>query len=178
MSYNRDLQELTPHLWRGVEAAEESLAVLAGLIRTATFNTGRMAEEAGKGFSTATELADVMVREFGLPFRTAHSIVGRAVKMGSLDLATLEAAAEEVAGLSLRERGLTPERITAALDPAVSVAERGAIGGPAPAETGRACMERKEQLAADLALVAARKEAETTAVTALIAEAERLAEHE
>lgn len=178
MSYNRDLQELTPHLWRGVEAAEESLAVLAGLIRTATFNTGRMAEEAGKGFSTATELADVMVREFGLPFRTAHSIVGRAVKMGALDLATLEAAAEEVAGLSLRERGLTPERITAALDPAISVAERGAIGGPAPAETGRACMERKEQLAADMALVAARKEAETTAVTALIAEAERLAEHE
>ncbi|MDK2975299.1 MAG: argininosuccinate lyase [Methanofollis sp.] len=175
MSYNRDLQELTPHLWHGIGAAEESLVVLAGMIRTATFNTEKMAEEAGKGFSTATELADVMVREFGLPFRTAHSIVGRAVKMGALDLDTLEAAAEEVAGLSLRERGLTPERIASALDPAVSVAERSAVGGPAPAETGRACIGRKEYLTADRTRVASLKKAQEAAVTELIAEAERLA---
>src|SRR5690554_5089044 len=60
MSYNRDLQELTPHLWRGVEAARESLPLLSGMIGTATFNTERMAAEAGRGFSTATELADVL----------------------------------------------------------------------------------------------------------------------
>jgi argininosuccinate lyase len=178
MSYNRDLQELTPHLWRGVEAAHQSLGVLRGMLATATFHPDRMAAESGCGFSTATELADVLVREYGLPFRTAHSIVGRAVKMGALDLATLEAAAQEVAGLSLCGQGLTAERVAAALDPAFSVAERKAIGGPAPSETTRAIAERRCLLAGDEAAAAARKEAVATAIAGLILEAGRLTEHE
>ncbi|QSZ68118.1 argininosuccinate lyase [Methanofollis aquaemaris] len=176
MSYNRDLQELTPHLWRGVAAARESLVVLAGMLSTATFDTDRMAAESDRGFSTATELADVLVREYGLPFRTAHSVVGRAVKQGALDLATLEAAAEEVAGLSLTERGLTPERVAAALDPAISVAERKAIGGPAPDETARAVAARNKDLAADEAATAGLAKAIETALARLVEEARRLAE--
>ena len=48
------------------------------MIETAEFNRERMEEEAGKGGTTTTELADTLVREFDIPFRTAHHIVGRA----------------------------------------------------------------------------------------------------
>ena len=82
MSYNRDLQELTPNIWRGMHDAKESLRLLAEMLASAEFDTERMKEEAGKGFSTATELADTLVRAYGLPFRTAHNIVGRAVQKG------------------------------------------------------------------------------------------------
>ncbi|ADN37034.1 argininosuccinate lyase [Methanolacinia petrolearia DSM 11571] len=132
MSYNRDLQDLWPHLWRSVEDVKASLAIIAGMIDTATFNTERMNEEAGKGFSTATELADVMVREFGLPFRTAHGITGRAVRMKKIDIDTLEEAAVEMAGISLKKLGMTEEDVKRALGVAYSVNERSATGGPAP----------------------------------------------
>ncbi|WP_048148346.1 argininosuccinate lyase [Methanolacinia paynteri] len=132
MSYNRDLQDLWPHLWRSMEDVKASLAIIAGMIDTASFNTERMNEEAGKGFSTATELADVMVREFGLPFRTAHGITGRAVRMKKIDLETLEEAANEMAGFSLKKLGMTEDDVKRALDVAYSVNERSAIGGPAP----------------------------------------------
>lgn len=132
MSYNRDMQELWPHLWGSVRDAESSLRIIAGMIETAVFNTERMYEEAGRGFSTATGLADIMVREFGLPFRTAHSITGRAVRMKRIDIDTLEESANDMAGISLKELGMTDEDVRRALDVAHSVNERKAAGGPAP----------------------------------------------
>jgi argininosuccinate lyase len=105
MSYNRDLQELTPHLWRGVQDTKESLRLLIDMLSSANFDTERMKEEAGKGFSTATDLADMLVRAYDLPFRTAHTIVGRAVQKGNLSLSTLEEAARDVGGgISLKEK--------------------------------------------------------------------------
>jgi argininosuccinate lyase (EC 4.3.2.1) len=132
MSYNRDLQEATSHLWKGMDASRRSLRLLHGMIATATFQKGRMEEEAGRGFSTATDLADLLVREYHLPFRTAHTIVGRAVRAGRLDLDTLERAAQEVTTLSLVEKGLTRERIEGALAPRSAVNARDAVGGPSP----------------------------------------------
>jgi argininosuccinate lyase len=152
MSYNRDLQDLTPHLWRGMQAASESLELLSGMIASATFNTERMSEEAGRGFSTATELADTLVRSYGIPFRTAHNIVGRAVQKGDLSLSTLEAAAKEAGGgLSLKKKGLTQKKIDEALDPGYSIALRTAPGGPSPAATRLAVRDRKKQLDLDAA---------------------------
>jgi argininosuccinate lyase len=174
MSYNRDLQELTPHLWRGVEAARESLPLLSGMIGTATFNTERMAAEAGRGFSTATELADVLVREYGLAFRTAHRIVGRAVRHGSLDLATLEGAAREAAGLSVVDLGVTQERIDAVLDPRHAVAVRTITGGPAPAAVAVQLAEQKELLARDAAWAKETEAALSRAFEDLISESRRM----
>ncbi|MDD4136525.1 MAG: argininosuccinate lyase [Methanoregula sp.] len=152
MSYNRDLQDLTPHLWRGVQDAHESSIILSDMLAGATFETARMAEEAGKGYSTATELADSLVRSYGLPFRTAHNIVGRAVQKGDLSLATLETAAHEVdKKISLKKLGLTQKEIDRMLDVQHSLALRKAPGGPAPAATKNAIGERKKQLAADTA---------------------------
>ena len=154
MSYNRDLQELTPHLWRGMRDAKESLWLLADMLASANFDTDRMKEEAGKGFSTATELADTLVRSYGLPFRTAHTIVGRAVQKGDLSLVTLEAAAKETGtGVSLTKLGLTQKKIREVLDPDYSIGIRTAIGGPAPIAVKIALDACRKQLDADAALL-------------------------
>ena len=141
MSYNRDLQELTPHLWRGVVATRESIPLLAGMIGTATFDAGRMAAEAGKGFSTATELADTLTRDYGLAFRTAHRIVGRAVRYGSLDLATLEAAAREAVGLSIVDLGVTED---GSMRSRPAQCRRGSDGPWGPAPRSRCACRRED----------------------------------
>lgn len=149
MSYNRDLQEITPHLWKAIHETGSSLDLLAEILAFATFNTDRMREEAGKGYSTATELADTLVREYGLAFRTAHTIVGSAVRAGVLDLETLEAAAGKTAQISLKQRGLTESRIAAALDPSHTVAIRNVPGGPSPAATADSIRIRRNALLMD-----------------------------
>jgi argininosuccinate lyase len=109
-----------------------------------------MKEEAGKGFSTATDLADMLVRTYDLPFRTAHTIVGRAVQKGNLSLPTLEEAARDVGGgISLKEKGLTQQIIDDALDVHGSIADRKVPGGPAPFAVRIALDERRKQLDAD-----------------------------
>jgi argininosuccinate lyase len=174
MSYNRDLQELTPNIWRGMRDAKESLRLLIDMLSSATFDTGRMKEEAGKGFSTATELADTLVRTYGLPFRTAHTIVGRAVQKGDLSLSTLEEAAQEVGGVSLVEKGLTQKTIDEVLDVQYSVALRRATGGPAPFAVRIALEERKKHLDLDSATLDQALLKLSTAKEDLIAKARRL----
>lgn len=143
MSYNRDLQEMTPHLWHALDTTRRSVHLLSGMYAGAEFDRRRMREEAGRGYSTATDLADRLVLEFGLPFRKAHNIVGRAVRKGGINLVTMEQAALEVAGISLVSMGLTEERITQALDPETAVGQRAGIGGPAPVAVQAAVKERR-----------------------------------
>jgi argininosuccinate lyase len=175
MSYNRDLQELTPHLWRGVRDARASIRLLTGILASAMFDKERMAEEAGRGFSTATDLADALVRAYEIPFRTAHSIVGRAVQKGILDVATLDAAAEEVgAGFSLSEKGLTQAQVDEALSVANSLELRKAPGGPAPVATKGAIRERKKHLDTDADILDTRLSELAKAKEDLLAEARRM----
>jgi argininosuccinate lyase len=155
MSYNRDLQEATPHLWHGLSAAGEGIPLLAEALATATFHPDRMEEEAGKGFSTATGLADLLVQDLGIPFRTAHTIVGKAVRAGKLDLQTLEKAAGESFGISLKGLGLTPKKVETALDVHSMVDARQVTGGPAPATVKKALRGRKGELKRDMAETAA-----------------------
>jgi argininosuccinate lyase len=175
MSYNRDLQELTPHLWRGMRDAKESLHLLIDMLSSASFDTDRMREEAGKGYSTATELADTLVRSYGIPFRTAHTIVGRAVQKGNLSLLTLEESAQETgSGISLIGKGLTQQNIDDALDVKNSIALRRAPGGPAPFATKIAIQERKKQLDVDASLVEKRLAKLSGAKEDLVTKARRL----
>lgn len=176
MSYNRDLQDLNPHLWRGITGIRRDIDLLAGMIRTARFNTGRMAEEAGRGFSTATELADQLVRQYGLPFRTAHHIVGHAVRDGSINLETLDTAAVEVTGTSLSSRGLTQAEVDDALDTAGGVDIRRWPGGPAPSAILKALQEREQVLADDEESLIKRLAKVEEAIAGLIREAKRIAD--
>ncbi|MCK9581422.1 MAG: argininosuccinate lyase [Methanoregula sp.] len=175
MSYNRDLQELTPNIWRGMHDAKASLFLLSDMLASAEFDTKRMMDEAGKGFSTATELADTLVRSFGLPFRTAHNIVGRAVQKGSLSLAILEAAAHEVGpDISLKKKGLTQKKINEVLDVNYSIALRKAPGGPAPSATKQAIKDCKKKLGVDATITVKRLAHQARSRETLIIEARRM----
>jgi len=128
MSYNRDLQELTPALFRGIRETKHSTRILVDMLSSASFNTEKMAAEAGNGYSTATDLADHLVQKYGLPFRTAHTLVGKAVQEGSLDLAALDRAAEEWGFEKPSALGLTQQEVESALDVMSSIDRRRAPG--------------------------------------------------
>lgn len=143
MSYNRDLQEVTPHLWRGMDWARSTLRILDGCVSTLKFNKARLEESSASGFSTATELADSLVRITGMPFRIAHLIVGRVAASGHKpNLPELDTVAMEFAGFRPSERGFSVEVLEKALDPRSNVAIRSNTGGPAPSETKRMVSDR------------------------------------
>jgi argininosuccinate lyase len=175
MSYNRDLQELTPHLIRGVHDTKQSTGLLAEMLASASFDTARMGEEAGKGFSTATELADLLVRRFNLPFRSAHNIVGRAVQKGSLDLPTIDAASAELLGSPLSSRGLSASDIADALDIEKSLELKRAPGSPSRLSLQAAIGQRQEKVRKDREELERRTGAITESIQALIRDARRIA---
>jgi argininosuccinate lyase len=84
LGYQRDLQEDKPPLFGAVAIYEASLGVLAGLVATLAVDRARMAEAAADGYTTATTLADALVRR-GVPFRTAHLVVGGLVARAERD---------------------------------------------------------------------------------------------
>ncbi|MDD1716244.1 MAG: argininosuccinate lyase [Methanolinea sp.] len=175
MSYNRDLQELTPSLWRGVRNAKQSTSLLVDMLATASFRTDRMREEAGKGFSTATDLADHLVQKYGLPFRTAHTLVGRAVQKGGLDLMTLDAAATEIGCKIPTALGLTEKEVIDALDVEKSVARRVLPGAPSSFAVKVSLAERGKVLATDRTVVELMISAHSEAIKRLIEDARKVA---
>ncbi len=158
MSYNRDLQEVTPHLWRAVSSAIATLRVMKGCIATLKFDLERLERSSSAGFSTATELADSLVRLTGIPFRTAHQIVGRIARLSTKpSLDDLDAISLEVANLKPSAMGFTARDLDMALDPRANVAMRQGTGGPAPPEVGRMLMERRERIGSASSRIAERR---------------------
>lgn len=149
MSYNRDLQEMTPCLWRGIQDAKHSTRLLVDMLSTATFDTAAMAAEAGKGFSTATDLADMLVQTHGFAFRTAHTLVGKAIQKGALDLATLDLVAEEMDLVPISKMGITARDVDAALDVRSSIERRRAPGSPSTFAVRISLTSRKKILGED-----------------------------
>jgi argininosuccinate lyase len=176
MAYNRDLQDLNPHLWRGITGVRRDIDLLAGMVESATFNRERMAEEAGRGGTTTTELADTLVREFNIPFRTAHHIVGKAVKDGSLDLVTLDRGAEKFYGKTLSSLGVTQKNIDSALSVSTSLSVRKLPGGPAPDAVLDALAERRKELEKDIELICDKKTQISASLHELLTQARRIAQ--
>ncbi len=79
-SYNLDLQEVTPHVWRALDDARESLTVLAGMVSSASLRTEPLRNSIANDNSTAVALANYLVKEKGISFRQAHAIVGQLVR--------------------------------------------------------------------------------------------------
>ncbi|WP_094228568.1 argininosuccinate lyase [Methanolobus psychrotolerans] len=147
LSYNRDLQEATPNMWRAVETTRSAVRITKGMIATMKINTESMAEKSVLGFTTATELADTLVRTAGIPFRTAHQIVGVLARgNGRPTLDEIDAVAQSILGESLSERGLTGDMVKEALDPVMNIRRRAITGGPAPDEVRRAIKVRQEEI--------------------------------
>lgn len=133
MSYNRDMQDASPHIWKSVETTRASVRIMAGMLDSMKVNNNTMKLQASTGFTTATELADTLVRECGIPFRTAHQIVGILAKRDvEPTLEDIEAVGRTVLGESLTERGLNENMVKQALDPMLNIQKRKVIGGPAP----------------------------------------------
>ena len=129
--------------------ARSTVRILDGCLSTVKFNLLRLESSSGAGFSTATEIADSLVRITGMPFRTAHSIVGRiAAAGGRPSLAELDRISAEIAGYQASERGFSDADLERALDPKSNVALRANTGGPAPAETERMIKDRLSRIAA------------------------------
>ncbi len=133
LAYNRDLQEDKEQLFDAVDTVESSLKVFALMLSTARFDKQRMHKAAGEAFSTATDLADALVRQ-GVPFRTAHEQVGSLVaycienkkELFDLSLEEIKRFAPEV-----------PDDIASMLTVEASVAARSATGGTALSEVKR-----------------------------------------
>ncbi len=140
--------DLQPYLWRALEAADGLYRLLAVVVGTMDVNRELLLERAGAGYSTVTELADTLVRERGLSYRTAHAVVAAVVKLaesegiGSAGISPglLDRAAEGVIGEPL---DLSADEVARALDPVHFVDTRALPGGPAPDETKRALEERR-----------------------------------
>ena len=157
-----------------------ALRVMDGVLRTATVRPEKMRHLAEIGFGTATELADVIVREAGLSFRMAHNIVGAVVretiesKRTALTItpADLDHAAESLFG---RPLGINPEIIRKALDPMENIRLRTVTGGPAPTVVRDMVSRRRGQLERDCAGIAASRARIADATKRLLEAAQRVA---
>ncbi|MBX3495523.1 MAG: argininosuccinate lyase [Parvibaculum sp.] len=130
LAYSKDMQEDKEAAFDALDALSLSLAAMTGMVETLAVNDKAMREAAARGFSTATDLADWLVRTLGLPFREAHhatgALVAKAEKKGvDLDKLTLEEMREV-------EPGITDE-VYSVLGVDNSVASRVSFGGTAPA---------------------------------------------
>ena len=131
LAYSKDMQEDKEQVFDSAESLELAIAAMTGMVTDMTIRTDRMKAAAGSGYSTATDLADWLVREAGLPFRDAHHATGKAVAMA-------EAKACDLSDLSLEELQSINPAITAGifdvLTVEASVASRKSFGGTAPSE--------------------------------------------
>ena len=143
LAYSKDMQDDKEPVFEARDLLTLSLQALAGMVETVEFVPERMREVAGQGFSTATDLADWLVREADVPFREAHRITGGAVKL----------AEEHGCGLAelplkaLQE--LDPridERVFDVLSVEASVRSRTSYGGTAPSQVREQIAEAKKKL--------------------------------
>lgn len=129
LAYSKDMQDDKEPVFEARDLLALSLEALAGMIETIEFVPQRMADAAALGFSTATDLADWLVREAGVPFREAHHITGRAVKAAEdrgCDLADLPLDALKEIDARI------DERVFDVLSVDASVRSRTSYGGTAP----------------------------------------------
>jgi argininosuccinate lyase len=129
LAYGKDMQEDKAPVFDAADTLELCLAAAAGIVRDMRPDAERLAAAAGRGFSTATDLADWLVRALGLPFRQAHRVTGLIVKRAEAHGCTL--AELPLAELQRIEPAIT-EAVYDVLDVARSVASRTSYGGTAP----------------------------------------------
>ena len=130
LAYSKDMQEDKEAVFDAAENLELAIRAMTGMVSDMQVNADAMKAAAGSGYSTATDLADWLVREAGLPFREAHHITGRAVALAEEKGCGLEALALE----DLREiNPAITEDVFEVLTVEKSVASRTSFGGTAPA---------------------------------------------
>jgi argininosuccinate lyase len=156
LAYQRDLQEDKAPLFEAVATYGASLGVMAGLLDTLTIDAVAMREAAGDGYTTATAVADALVR-MGIPFRTAHHVVGSLVAQAEEAGVVLDSVADAMVGMALGASG-DPIAARLAEDPGIGDRIRAAasldgalascdvVGGTAPARVHAALAAARVRL--------------------------------
>ena len=143
LTYSKDMQEDKEQTFDAADHLLLALAAMAGMVGDMQANVPSLEAAAATGFSTATDLADWLVRELGLPFRDAHHVTGTLVAMA-------EAKGADLPDLTLAEMQSVHEAITkdvfGVLGVQNSVASRVSFGGTAPAQVRLRVAEWKEVL--------------------------------
>jgi argininosuccinate lyase len=145
LAYSKDMQDDKEPVFEAHDLLMLSLEALAGMIEAVDFVPERMRAAAAQGFSTATDLADWLVREADVPFREAHHITGAAVKaaeqrgcnLADLPLDVLQAIDDRI-----------DRRVYDVLSLDASVRSRTSYGGTAPERVREQIAAAKEALAA------------------------------
>jgi argininosuccinate lyase len=142
LAYSKDMQEDKEGLFDAADNLALAIGAMTGMIKDMKPDPKRMKAAANVGFATATDLADWLVQHLDMPFRQAHHVVGRLVKMA-------ETKGCDLAGLSLAEMQSVETRLTRAVFRVLtldySVASRRSYGGTAPANVRRAIAEARER---------------------------------
>lgn len=142
LSYNRDLQEDKPAMFEAFDVTHSSLRMATLLIATAQFNANRMRSALERDFSTATDLADELVRK-GIPFRKAHGMVGKLVKeLTAMGKGLEDVSLEELKGVCERLDESTLESIK----PEAAVEKRVELAGTAKISLKRQFASAKRSL--------------------------------
>jgi argininosuccinate lyase len=143
LAYSKDMQDDKEPVFEARELLMVSLEALAGMMETIEFAPDRMRAAASQGFSTATDLADWLVREADVPFREAHHITGRAVKLAEERGSALSELPLDVLR-SIDER--IDARVYDVLTLDASVRSRTSYGGTAPQRVREQIAAAKEEL--------------------------------
>jgi argininosuccinate lyase len=148
LTYSKDMQEDKEAVFDAAESLEVAILATAGMLGDLTIDSARMAAAAGSGFSIATDLADWLVREAGLPFREAHHVTGRAVALAEREGCGLdELTAEQLKSVDPR----ITEAAFSVLSVQKSVESRTSFGGTAPANVAAQAAWWRERLKAEAA---------------------------
>ncbi|MFW2831134.1 argininosuccinate lyase [Sphingomonas sp. ID0503] len=144
LAYSKDMQDDKPPVFEAHDLLALSIAAMTGMVETTAFQPERMRRAAEAGYSTATDLADWLVRVADIPFREAHHITGAAVKRAESDGVALDQL--PIAVLKAIDARID-DRVYAPLSVDASVAARKSHGGTAPSEVAKRIAEAKESLA-------------------------------
>ena len=143
LAYSKDMQEDKAATFQALDDMALALAAMAGMVADMTMNEEAMRAAAMRGFSTATDLADYLVRRLGLPFRDAHHATGAIVALAEKKGVRLDQLSlDEMRGLESR----IEKDIFAHLTVDASVAARASYGGTAPANVAAEAKRWKEKL--------------------------------
>ena len=144
LTYSKDMQEDKEAVFDAAETLDLMLAAMTGMVGDMTVNAAAMKKAAGSGYSTATDLADWLVRRLGLPFREAHHVTGRAVALAEQKKVGLEKLSLEE--LRAIHAGIEDD-VFSVLAVQNSVKSRSSFGGTAPAEVRKQIRYWKKRLA-------------------------------
>ena len=134
LAYQKDMQEDKEGAIDALSALTLSIAAMTGMVRDMTPDVARMRAAAGEGYSTATDLADWLVRTLKMPFREAHHVTGRIVAQAAAEKIPLHAL--PLAAMQAVEKRITKE-VFAVLSVDNSVKSRVSHGGTAPKNVRR-----------------------------------------